>query len=167
MLFMWHGLPVHVPSAKTPMPHPDVAFDRNALQFFAMVKTYGLTHIALAVKDAKRSFEFYHKVFGIIKIYDQGGWIQAQTPGSRDIIVFDESAPRIGKTSGIAHFGFRLVNPKDIDAAADTVKKAGGKILDKGEFCPGEPYLFFKDLNDYEVEIAFELPTPVDPKPAK
>ena len=37
----------------------------------------------------------------------------------------------------------------------------------KGEFCPGEPYLFFKDLNDYEVEIAFELPTPVDPKPAK
>ena len=41
------------------------------------------------------------------------------------------------------------------------------KILAKGEFCPGEPYLFFKDLNDYEVEIAFELPTPVDPKPAK
>ena len=37
----------------------------------------------------------------------------------------------------------------------------------KGEFCPGEPYLFFKDLNDYEVEIAFDLPTPVDLKPAK
>jgi hypothetical protein len=36
-----------------------------------------------------------------------------------------------------------------------------------GEFCPREPYLFFKDLNDYEVEIAFELPTPVDPKPAE
>jgi hypothetical protein len=80
--------------------------------------------------------------------------------------VFDESVPRIGKTSGIAHFGFRLLDPKDIDAAADTVKKAGGKILNKGEFCPGEPYLFFKDLNDYEVDIAFELPTPVDPKPA-
>ena len=26
-----------------------------------MVKTYGLTHIALAVKDAKKSFEFYRK----------------------------------------------------------------------------------------------------------
>jgi hypothetical protein len=80
--------------------------------------------------------------------------------------VLDESAPCIGKTIGIAHFGFRLVDPKDIDAA-DTVKKAGGKILNKGEFCPREPYLFFKDLNDYEVEIAFELPTPVDPKPAE
>jgi predicted enzyme related to lactoylglutathione lyase len=81
--------------------------------------------------------------------------------------VFDEGAPCIGKTGGIAHFGFRLFDRKDIDAAADTVKKAGGKILNKGEFCPGEPYLFFKDLNDYEVEIAFELPTPVDPKLAK
>lgn len=109
-----------------------------------MVKTYGLTHIALAVKDAKRSFEFYRKVFGVIKIYDQGGWIQAQTPGSRDIIVFDEGAPCIGKTGGIAHFGFRLVDRKDIDAAADTVKKAGGKILNKGEFCPANLIYFSK-----------------------
>jgi len=132
-----------------------------------MIKTHGLTHIALAVKNAKRSFEFYWKVFGVIRIYDQNGWIQAQTPGARDIIVFDESAPRTGKPGGIAHFGFRLVDPKEIGAAAKAVTEAGGEILDKGEFCPGEPYLFFRDLDGYEVEIAFELPTPVDPKPKK
>ena len=27
------------------------------------------------------------------------------------------------------------------------------KFRDKGEFCRGEAYLFFKDLDDYEVEI--------------
>jgi catechol 2,3-dioxygenase-like lactoylglutathione lyase family enzyme len=132
-----------------------------------MIKTFGLTHIAVAVKDAKRSFEFYRKVFGMIKVYNEDGWIQAQTPGARDIVVFDESAPRTGKPGGIAHFGFRLVDPKQIDAAAKAVTEAGGDILDKGEFCPGEPYLFFRDLDGYEVEIAFELPTPVDPKPKK
>ena len=132
-----------------------------------MIKTYGLSHNALAVKSAKRSFEFYRKIFGLIKVYDQNGWIQAQTPGARDIIVFDESASRIGKPGGITHFGFRLVNPKEIDATVRAVKEAGGKILDKGEFCPGEPYLFFKDPDGYEVEIAFESPTPVDPKPKK
>ena len=132
-----------------------------------MIKTHGLTHIGLAVKNAKRSFEFYRKVFGVIKIYDQNGWIQAQTPGARDIIVFDESAPRTGKPGGIAHFGFRLVDAKQIDAAAKAVTEAGGEILDKGEFCPGEPYLFFRDLDGYEVEIVFELRTPVDPKPKK
>jgi len=51
-----------------------------------------------------------------------------------------------------------------IEAAAKAVTKAGGKIMSKGEFCPGEPYLFFTDPDGYEVEIWFELPTPVDPK---
>ena len=41
------------------------------------------------------------------------------------------------------------------------------QLRDKGEFCRREPYLFFKDLDGYEVEIAFELPTPVYPKPTK
>jgi len=31
-----------------------------------MIKTYGLTEIALAVKNAKRSFEFHRKVFGVV-----------------------------------------------------------------------------------------------------
>lgn len=137
-----HRLEVYVPEAST-------------IAQSCMIKTYGLTHVALAVKDAKRSFEFYRKVFGMIKVYDQNGWIQAQTPGSRDVLVFDENppslgygaagAPRTGKCGGIAHFGFRLTDPEHIEAAANAVKKAGGKILDKGEFVPGEPYLFCAD----------------------
>jgi catechol 2,3-dioxygenase-like lactoylglutathione lyase family enzyme len=134
---------------------------------FAMIRTHGLTHIALAVKNAKRSFEFYRKIFGLIKVYDQDGWIQAQTPGARDVIVFDESAPRIGKKGGVAHFGFRLVDPRDVDLAATAVKKAGGKVLDKGEFVPGEPYLFCVDPDGYVIETWYEPPTPVDSKSAK
>ena len=42
--------------------------------------------------------------------------------------------------------------------------KLADQFRDKGEFRRGEPYLFFKDLDGYEVEIAFELPTPVYPK---
>jgi catechol 2,3-dioxygenase-like lactoylglutathione lyase family enzyme len=76
-----------------------------------VIKTYGLTHVALVVKNAKRSFEFYRKVFGVEKVYDQGGFIQAQTPGTRDVWVLDENAKRIGKRGGIEHFGFRLQRP--------------------------------------------------------
>ena len=132
-----------------------------------MIKTYGLTHVALAVKDAKRSFNFYRKVFGVIKVYHRGGFIQAQTPATRDVLVFDENAPRKGKRGGIEHIGFRLTNAADIDAAARAVKKAGGTILDQGEFCPGEPYLYCADPDGYVVEIWYELPTPVDPKKQK
>jgi catechol 2,3-dioxygenase-like lactoylglutathione lyase family enzyme len=60
-----------------------------------MVKTHGLTHIALAVQDAQRSSHFYQQVFGMVETY-------------------------------------------------------------RGEFCPGEPYVFFSDPDGYEVEIWYE-----------
>ncbi|HVR98827.1 MAG TPA: VOC family protein [Thermoanaerobaculia bacterium] len=129
-----------------------------------MVRTRGLTHIALAVRDAERSLRFYQEVFGVVAVYRQDGFIQAQTPGSWDVLVFEEGAGKAGKGGGVAHFGFRLVDPQDIDAAAQAVERAGGKVLSRGEFCPGEPYLFFTDPDGYEVEIWYELPTPVDPE---
>jgi len=70
-------------------------------------------------------------------------------------------------TGGIEHFGFRLTKPQDIEAAAKAVTKAGGKILDKSEFCPGEPYLFCADPDGYVVEIWYELPTRAEPRPKK
>jgi catechol 2,3-dioxygenase-like lactoylglutathione lyase family enzyme len=129
-----------------------------------MVRTYGLTHVALAVADPERSLAFYQAVLGIVPVYREANFIQAQTPGSRDVLVFERNEVKAGKTGGVAHFGFRLTDPADIGAAADTVERAGGRVIDKGEFVPGEPYLFFLDPDGYEVEIWFEIPTPVDPR---
>ena len=53
------------------------------------------------------------------------------------MITFDEQASGAGESRGIAHFGFRLVSPGDIDAAVDEVERAGGKLLRRGEFSPG------------------------------
>jgi catechol 2,3-dioxygenase-like lactoylglutathione lyase family enzyme len=128
-----------------------------------MVKTYGLTHVAVAVRDVNRASKFYRSVFGAVEVYKKDDFVQLQTPGSRDVLVFEEKPKLAGKAGGIAHFGFRLRNPKDIDAAARAVKKAGGRVKSKGEFVPGEPYLFATDPDGYEIEIWFERPTPVDP----
>ena len=128
-----------------------------------MIRTHGLTHLALAVRDADRSSRFYQEVFGAVEVYRQDGFVQLQTPGARDVLVLEEDADRAGARGGVAHFGFRLVDPKDIDAAVDAVERAGGKILSRGDFIPGEPYLFAADPDGYEVEIWYELPTPVDP----
>ena len=121
-------------------------------------KTYGLTHLAIAVKDVERTMLFYQQVFDMQTMYHENGFLQLTTPGSNDILVFEEKKDRpIGQTGGIVHFGFRLKNPNDIDAIIKKVIIAGGTVIDKGEFVPGSPYVFFKDLDGYEVEVWYEL----------
>jgi catechol-2,3-dioxygenase len=129
----------------------------------ASVRSYGLTHVALAVRDTVRSARFYQCVLGAVEVYRQDGFVQLQTPGSRDVLVLEENPMRAGQRGGVIHFGFRLVDPADIDAAAAAVTQGGGCVVKRGEFVPGEPYLFATDPDGYEVEIWYELPTPVDP----
>ena len=57
------------------------------------------------------------------------------------------------------------MSPRDIEEAASAVQAAGGQIVTRGEFVPGEPYLFCRDPDGYELEIWYELPTPADPAP--
>ena len=77
-----------------------------------MVKTMGLTHLALTVRDLNRSFQFYHDVFGMLAIYREPNFIEAQTPGREDILVLEKAEEErqaevdrthdIGKSGGIA-----------------------------------------------------------------
>ena len=121
-----------------------------------MVKTHGLTHISLAVRDPDRSLRFYRSVFGVKEYYRDNESIQVQGPGPHDVIAFEKHKTLAGKDGGISHFGFRLTDPKDIDKAVREVKKAGGKILRRGEFSPGFPYAYVQDPDGYEIEIWFE-----------
>lgn len=121
-----------------------------------MIPTYGLTHIALKVKDPGRTALFYRQVFGAIEMYREENFIQVQTPNSKDILVFEKSDTVPPNHSGILHFGFRLLHPQDIHPMVDDIIRAGGIIKEQGEFVPGEPYVFFYDPDGYEVEVWYE-----------
>ncbi|MBC8172725.1 MAG: VOC family protein [Chitinophagales bacterium] len=123
----------------------------------AHFKTYGLTHIALAVKNVERTVGFYEKVFGMEIMYREESWAQMCTPGTNDIIVFEQNENIAGKTGGgIMHFGFRLIDPEEISKVIDAVTSANAEITSQGEFVPGEPYVFFKDPDGYEIEVWYE-----------
>lgn len=129
-----------------------------------MVRTFGLTHLALTVKDVERAFGFYESVFGMVAVYRRDDFVQAQTPGARDVLVFEHGEAAAREPGSMSHFGFRLTDPGDIDVAAKAVIDAGGSIEERGEFVPGEPYLFARDRDGHLVEIWYELPTAVDPR---
>jgi len=136
-------------------------------QEMSMVPTYGLTHLVLSVRDLARSTRFYQELVGARVVYSDAKFVQLQTPGSRDVIVLERRPRKAGKPGGIVHFGFRLRSPGDIGKAVAAVKAAGGRVKSTGEFVPGEPYVFASDPDGYEVELWYEIPTPVDPKPRR
>jgi catechol 2,3-dioxygenase-like lactoylglutathione lyase family enzyme len=121
-----------------------------------MVRTYGLTHLSMTVRDVEKSYQFYRAVFGVEEYYREAGQIQAKTPGAHDVLVFNEGTADVGNSGGIAHFGFRLVDPADITAAIEAVERSGGTILSRGDFSAGEPYAFVTDPDGYQVEIWYE-----------
>lgn len=92
----------------------DVASRGTIMRRAVPVRTHGLTHVALAVRDPQRSLRFYQAVLGVVPVFDQDDLVQAQTPGSRDVLVFERKPRRAGKIGGILHFGFRLRRAGDI-----------------------------------------------------
>ena len=54
-----------------------------------MVKTHGLTHLSLAVRDPETSLRFYAEVFGVREYFRDATTIQAKGAGGWDILAFE------------------------------------------------------------------------------
>jgi catechol 2,3-dioxygenase-like lactoylglutathione lyase family enzyme len=119
-----------------------------------MIKTKGLRHININVRDVKRSLEFYRQVFGMREMFRDGDLVFLTTPGSDDTITLcpaGASDPVAG--GGVSHFGWTVENKADLDQAAKEIELAGGKIISRGEHAPGHPFLYFADPDGYVIEI--------------
>jgi len=122
-----------------------------------MIQTEGLTHIHLMVRNIERSVQFYQAVFGMKERFRDGNtMVFLNTPGTRDSITLNEDPSMgnvVGKSGGIAHFGFRLANKADLDAAIEEVEKAGGRLISRGEHAPGVGFAYMADPDGYTIEF--------------
>jgi catechol 2,3-dioxygenase-like lactoylglutathione lyase family enzyme len=122
-----------------------------------MVKTQGLTHIHLVVRDLERSLRFYRDVFGMEERFRDGPhMVFLNTPGSKDLITLNQDPQEAylsGSRGGIAHFGFRLANASDLDTAVSEVERAGGKLLSRGKHPSGALFAYVADPDGYIIEL--------------
>lgn len=122
-----------------------------------MIKTAGLTHIHLVVRDMERSLRFYRSVFGMEEQFRVGPhMVFLSTPGSRDLITLNQDEAEQGKagdSGGIAHFGFNLLGTANLDAAVTDIEQAGGKVVSRGEHAPGVPFVYVADPDGYVIEL--------------
>ena len=122
-----------------------------------MIQTQGLTHIHIAVRDLQRSAAFYRTVFGM-EVMDRGepGMVFMRTPGSVDTLTLRLASPDepVGQAGGgVDHFGFRLKDRNDLDAAVEAVIAAGGSVVERGEHAPGLGFAYVADLDGYVIEL--------------
>ncbi len=113
---------------------------------------YGLTHIAINVSDIDRSARFYCEVLGLKETFRNQSMVDLNTPGCRDSITLIAEKPRIAP-AGIAHFGFELRSRAELDAAVDRIEAAGGRVADRGQHAPNEPYCYLSDPDGYTIEL--------------
>ncbi len=122
-----------------------------------MIRTLGLTHIQLVVRDLERSLRFYTRVFGLEERFREGRhMVFLNTPASQDLITLNEdpnAAARAGVNGGVDHFGFRLRELRDLDAAITEIEAAGGTLMRRGEHAPGVPFAYVRDPDGYLIEL--------------
>jgi catechol 2,3-dioxygenase-like lactoylglutathione lyase family enzyme len=122
-----------------------------------MIRTRGLTHIHLMVRDLERSLTFYKCVFGLEERFREGShMVFLNTPASQDLITLNEDpkeAAAAGVNGGVNHFGFRLTEMSGLDAAITEVEAAGGTLIRRGEHAPGVPFAYIRDPDGYVIEL--------------
>jgi catechol 2,3-dioxygenase-like lactoylglutathione lyase family enzyme len=126
-----------------------------------MVSTYGLTHIHLTVADLDWSLRFYQELFGAEERFRaRADLVFLRTPGSRDLIALHGNPAdpgAVGNSAGVAHFGFQLLRPADLDEAVRVVEAAGGVVKERGTHRNAShndvPYAHVTDPDGYVIEL--------------
>lgn len=121
------------------------------------IRTEGLTHIHLVVRDLDRSLRFYRGVFGMEELpREDEEMVFLRTPGASDTVTLRQSgAPddRPGDAGGIAHFGFRLAEEADLDRAVREVERACGRLIRRGEHPDGQLFAYVADPDGHVIEL--------------
>jgi len=110
--------------------------------------TEGLTHVALKVRDLKKTEEFYIGVLGLeVAFRHPPSMIFLRTPGSRDLLNFVKSNQKFSGNQGLEHIGFKVTASqlKQIEKKL----RASGVAIDERR---GKTAFYITDPNGYQLE---------------
>jgi catechol 2,3-dioxygenase-like lactoylglutathione lyase family enzyme len=118
------------------------------------IRTAGF-HLAILVRSLDRSRAFYERLFGMTATFESPDIVILSTPGRHEQLALQLDPATVVDpilwNQRAVHFGF-LVAEEAVDAAAQAVAAAGGRVLARGERRTG-PYLFLRDPDGYTVEL--------------
>jgi lactoylglutathione lyase len=128
------------------------------------MKIESLNHIAMIVKDAAASAEFYKRYCGMETIHERNDndihvrWIRVPSQKDGFMIVLHETLGELSSEPGnMDHLGFYVESRKDVDEIAEMARKEG--ILLEGPEYAGPIvgyYCMIRDPDGYMAEFSCE-----------
>ena len=108
----------------------------------------GLSHIALKVRDLKKTEEFYIGVLGMkVAFRHPPTMIFLTTPGSGDLLNFVKSSQRLSGNQGLEHIGIK-VSSAGLKRIEKQLKANGVAV----EGRRGKSAIYISDPNGYQLE---------------
>ena len=81
-------------------------------------------------------------------------WCSYEPRAPRDTLTLNgDPTARAPVQGGVAHFGFRLRRPAQLDEAIDAVEAAGGRLVERGAHAPGQLFAYVSDPDGYIIEL--------------
>lgn len=108
----------------------------------------GLSHIALKVRDLKKTEEFYVGMLGLkVAFRHPPSMIFLTTPGSGDLLNFVKTSKPISANQGLEHLGFK-VTPTVLKRTETLLKENNIEIAGRR----GKNAFYIVDPNGYQIE---------------
>jgi catechol 2,3-dioxygenase-like lactoylglutathione lyase family enzyme len=137
-----------------------------------MIRSKGIFHTHLVVKDIQRSLRFYCELFGMQDTgFKDGDLVFLTTPGSRDLLALNPEGTGgypggcaveverehglAGVQGGASHFGIMLEGREDYDTAITAAPRFGGRLVSQCEHGGLVAHAYIADPDGYVVEIQY------------
>jgi catechol 2,3-dioxygenase-like lactoylglutathione lyase family enzyme len=127
------------------------------------MNTLGMRHIALNVKDAQASKDFYCKVLKMQVEWEPDAQNVYLTNAGQDNLAIHEVAgtgkPAEPSFGSLDHLGFFVPTLNDVDEWYEHVKSSGAKILREIKtHRDGARSFYFADLDGVTIQLLYHIP---------
>lgn len=123
------------------------------------MKSLGIRHIALNVKDPQASKAFYKSVFQMEVEWEPDPENIYLTSGGQDNLALHKATGPVQKSSALDHFGFVLPTPESVDSEFSRIKGLGVKIAkDLKTHRDGARSFYIEDPDGILIQLIYHPP---------
>ncbi len=117
----------------------------------------GLRHVALKVRDVRRSVEFYAGVLGMTVDWQPDERNAYLTSGADNLALHQADEPgAIAPEAGLDHFGLLVATPEEVDEWALRLAAAGVDLVaPPRNHRDGARSIYFRDPDGYLIQLLF------------